>query len=137
MQFSYTWSSLFVCTLLARARMSKLKSQIHQLIMDFVPGKVTTVTGFRIVNKFAAFYLTLLSNCGSILAIAAKFANSQGNLLPPPSSRAISFTISISAAAAKTGNKSKVIKAVAQRQEGRGGRQNNKVQKQGQAIFAA
>ena len=41
-------------------------------------------------------------------------------MLPPPSSRAISFTISISAAAAKTGNKSKVIKAVAQRQE-RGG----------------
>ena len=40
-----------------------------------------------------------------------------GELLPPPSSRAISFTISISAAAAKTGNKSKVIKAVAQRQE--------------------
>ena len=53
------------------------------------------------------------------MAIAARFANSPGNL-ETPSSRAISFTISISAAAAKTGNKSKVIKAVAQRQEGRG-----------------
>ena len=50
-----------------------------------------------------------------------QFCTFSGNLvLPPPSSRAISFTISISAAAAKTGNKSKVIKAVAQRQE-RGG----------------
>ena len=54
------------------------------------------------------------------MAIAARFANSPGNL-ETPSSRAISFTISISAVAAKTGNKSKVIKAVAQRQEGRGG----------------
>ena len=79
MQFSYTWSSLFVCTLLARARMSKLKSQIHQLIMDFVTSKVTTVTGFRIVNKFAAFYLTLLSNCGSILAIATEMCKFFGN----------------------------------------------------------
>ena len=47
-------------------------------------------------------------------------------MLPPPSSRAISFTISISAAAAKTGNKSKVIKAVAQRQECGGGGRGDK-----------
>ena len=58
---------------------------------------------------------------GNFFFLLWQFCTFSGNLvLPPPSSRAISFTISISAAAAKTGNKSKVIKAVAQRQE-RGG----------------
>ena len=57
----------------------------------------------------------------AVFLLLWQFCTFSGNLvLPPPSSRAISFTISISAAAAKTGNKSKVIKAVAQRQE-RGG----------------
>ena len=55
---------------------------------------------------------------GNFFWLLWQFCTFSGNLvLPPPSSRAISFTISISAAAAKTGNKSKVIKAVAQRQE--------------------
>ena len=120
--------SLFVCTVLARAaRMSKLKCQIHQLIMDFVPGKVTTGGRFRTSTNLPPFsccshklhtsgVCAATRDCGSILAIVGKFANSQpGNLLPPSSSRAISFTISISALATKTGNKSKVIKAVAQR----------------------
>ena len=47
-------SSLFVCTLLARASMSKLKCQIHQLIMDFVPGKVT-LAGIRTLKNLPAF----------------------------------------------------------------------------------
>ena len=135
----YSSSSLFVCTVLAwAARMSKLKCQIHQLIMDFVPGKVTTGGRFRTSTNLPPFsccshklhtsgVCAATPDCGSILAIVRKFANSQpGNLLPPSSSRAISFTISISALATKTGNKSKVIKAVAQRQEGREGGRGDK-----------
>ena len=47
-------SSLFVCTLLAQTSMSKLKCQIHQLIMDSVPGKVT-LGGIRTLKNLPAF----------------------------------------------------------------------------------
>ena len=124
--------------------MSKLRCQIHRWIIDF--WKKMPPFGFsalRLHISTAVFCDVILRQHFGKFAIFWQFLKSRQNVqffwqfwqsrqnvrilrgtswLPPPSSRAISFTISISAAAAKTGNKSKVIKAVAQRQkEGEGG----------------